>query len=232
MYCDVMNMHLERHGHAARLHPDSLEARGFTRQGEGRLKPSDSNALKFRGEVTERMAEVLKQRESRRPQDAAERRQAQQYWVERSRALGITPGMPKEDALKRIITARDDHAGQRPPRMTLEEAKAHLTELEREDQTLTRLVQRLNSEQRVEESYTAQGKERPQDGKHRMAKVLAEASNPKKPLRVLRATATSRLTRGTRRLKQQIETQAALRVHLATEEERRRQRERAQDMGY
>src|SRR5207237_4280474 len=45
MVCDLTNVHLEQHGHAARLDPRSLEERGIDRTPAPKLLPSGSNAL-------------------------------------------------------------------------------------------------------------------------------------------------------------------------------------------
>src|SRR5207248_4566886 len=94
MVVDILNLHLEHAGHEARLHPDSLEARGIDREPEPKLLPSDSNRLKYHYEVTERMQDVFDHRHAREQSAPAELADAQAYWQRRTVELGITRDMP------------------------------------------------------------------------------------------------------------------------------------------
>ena len=58
-YSDLMNFHLERAGRAERLHPAQLKERGFDREPEPRVDPSDSNKARYQGIITEKWAEVM-----------------------------------------------------------------------------------------------------------------------------------------------------------------------------
>jgi MobA/MobL family len=106
-YTDVMNVHLERAGAKARLHPERLEARGLLRAPEPRLSPADSRALK-RGEITTAMQEVLDHRARYAVAKSREERLRQQYWETRKHALGLTREMAPREALERIRAARTD----------------------------------------------------------------------------------------------------------------------------
>jgi hypothetical protein len=155
MYTDIMNVHLEAAGHVARLHPDRLSDRGFDRIPEPRLAPSDSNALKYEGHITERMQQVLDHRQARQQYIPAERVQAREYWEERKAALGITRDMPLGAQLTHITQAREQAVHRAPARPTLaqlreqEQALAQrVTGLERHVQDLQQYARR---EQRIEQ---------------------------------------------------------------------------------
>jgi hypothetical protein len=83
LYTDIVNLHLAQHGHATRLHPDRLEARGFDRIPEPRLLPSDSNALKHHGVMTKGFEEVFAHRAAHALEREAEQVQARTYWAHR-----------------------------------------------------------------------------------------------------------------------------------------------------
>jgi hypothetical protein len=89
-YTDVMNFHLERAGVETRLHPARLQDRGIAREPEPRVLPSDSNAARYRQEITEGWARVLAHRQARAPHIDIEQQQAAQAWERRKEALGIT----------------------------------------------------------------------------------------------------------------------------------------------
>jgi MobA/MobL family len=147
LYTDIMNLHLEAAGHSARLHPDRLTTRGFTRTPEPRLDPSDSNAYKLRGEVTARMQEVLLHRAARAPTVATEQAQARDAC---KAVLGISQDMPLAQRLQRVGNARTHairHAPERP----------RLTQLQAQEQTLARTVTGL--ERYVEAIQTAHRRE-------------------------------------------------------------------------
>ncbi len=105
-YVDIVNAHLEYGGYEARLHPDSLEARGIDRAPEPKLLPSDSNRLKYHSEVTERMQQVFDHRFARTQSAPAEMANAQQYWQERKMELDIITSMPMAEQLRHIAQAR------------------------------------------------------------------------------------------------------------------------------
>jgi hypothetical protein len=105
LYCDVMNIALDAAGHGARLHPDRLADRGFSRPTEPLARVSDSHALKHKGVITARWQAVLDHRETYGPGKAAERVNAQRYWQERREALGLYR-KPREAQLARVQALR------------------------------------------------------------------------------------------------------------------------------
>jgi hypothetical protein len=113
-YTDVMNLHLERAGSDARLHPDRLEARGLMREPEPRLDPRDSRAFKERGEVTAAMQQVLDHRKRYAIARAREQRLAVTYWEERKRELGLTRAMEPDRGMQQIRDARVQRVREAP----------------------------------------------------------------------------------------------------------------------
>ena len=89
---DVINVHLEYAGLAARVHPGRLDARGLDRSPEPKLLPSESRAYREQGTVRPRMQEVLDLRQARAAPGVTAREQAQarRYWEGRKGELGIT----------------------------------------------------------------------------------------------------------------------------------------------
>lgn len=226
LYCDLMNLHLERHGHAARLNPHRLEARGIERSPEPRLKPSDSNARKHHGEITRRMADVERHRTARRPTDAAEQRQARHAWNARKRALGITPDTSHADALARMRAAREARASTPPDRGTPDQQERDIATLAAEAARLARLEAALRVERHIEDRLVAQGKDRPQDGKRRLVRLLAERTGGGLPRKVLPVSKSARIARATQRLLQAQQGHEghageALHVQLTEDETRR-----------
>jgi len=130
LYCDTMNVFLERYGHEARLHPDSLKARGFEREREPRALPSDSNAAKYQGEIRPRWQQVVEHRELRATYEAPELQQAQQAWEQRKVALGIHRGMDHEQQLDRVRAARERAVHQSPERISARQIACERTELQ------------------------------------------------------------------------------------------------------
>ena len=100
---DVVNVHLEYAGLAARVHPDRLEERQVDRTPEPKLLPSESRAYREQGIVSPRMQEVLDIRQARAtPGDAREQAQARRYWEGRKGELGITDTQPMAHKLYAI----------------------------------------------------------------------------------------------------------------------------------
>jgi MobA/MobL family len=113
LVADLLNLHLERAGHVARVHPQSLAEQGIDRAPEPKLLPSESRAYRERGEVSERMGEVLRIRAERAAQRTEEQDAARRYWEHRKTELGITASQPRTVQLKAIVKARQhtrDHA--------------------------------------------------------------------------------------------------------------------------
>src|SRR5712691_10036151 len=135
-YVDIVNAHLEYGGYEARLHPDSLEARGIDRAPEPKLLPSDSNRLKYHSEVTERMQQVFDHRFARTQSAPAEMANAQQYWQERKMELDIITSMPMAEQLRHIAQARTQAITRTPQRLSVHE-------LAREARILERSIGRL-----------------------------------------------------------------------------------------
>jgi hypothetical protein len=106
LIADVVNLHLERAGLAARLHPRSLAAQGIARQPEPKLVPSESRTYREEGKVSQTMAQVLDIRTQRQHTRADEHRTAAAYWEARKVALGMTDDMDRPAQLTAIGTAR------------------------------------------------------------------------------------------------------------------------------
>lgn len=103
---DVVNLHLERAGLDARVHPDRLDDRGINRKPEPKLRPSESRAYREHGTITPRMAEVLAVRAARERTRKEEAVDAHVYWELRKDALGLRDGMDRPAQLAAIVTAR------------------------------------------------------------------------------------------------------------------------------
>lgn len=114
--CDLVNLHLERAGHAARVHPDRLEDRGIARKPEPKLRPSESRAYRERGAVVGTMVQVVEVRATRHETVAQEQANAQAYWVARKVVLGLTEGMDRAEQLAVIAAARGQVRDQKPAR--------------------------------------------------------------------------------------------------------------------
>jgi hypothetical protein len=104
-YTDIMNLHLERAGSGARLHPDRFETRGIVRTPEPRLSPVDSQALK-RGETTDAMQDVLAHRQHHGLAKRQEQRLALSDWEARKQTLGLTPDLDRARSVEQIREAR------------------------------------------------------------------------------------------------------------------------------
>ena len=107
-YTDHMNIALEQAHQPARLHPHSLKARGSARTPEPRLDVKDSNALKFDGEITAKMQEVLTHRHERAKYKDKEAVQNRLYWEHRKSELGITRDLERAEQLEAARQARHD----------------------------------------------------------------------------------------------------------------------------
>jgi hypothetical protein len=103
---DVINLHLERHGLEARVHPDRLAAQGIARVPEPKLLPSESHAYRAHGTVSETMQEVLTLRAARQQSRPREQEHARVYWEQRKEVLGLTDDLPPPAQLGRIGAAR------------------------------------------------------------------------------------------------------------------------------
>ena len=143
LYTDVMNLHLEAAGHTARLHPDRLVDRGIDyRTPEPRLRLTDSNDYKYRGNVTERMQQVFEHRQERQQFVTRESLQTRMYWEGRKAELGMTRDLPMEVKLERISEARAQRVQHAPERPTLEQ-------LREEERTFERSVTGLERHCRI-----------------------------------------------------------------------------------
>ena len=116
---DVINVHLEYAGLAARVHPGRLDARGLDRSPEPKLLPSESRAYREQGTVRPRMQEVLDLRQARAAPGVTAREQAQarRYWEGRKGELGITNTQPmahKLYAIREARVQRRDHPPEPP----------------------------------------------------------------------------------------------------------------------
>jgi hypothetical protein len=173
---DLINLHLGRHGHTVRIHPDSLAERGMDRAPEPKLLPSESREYRQNGIVSKHMQQVLDTRAQREQLRPRERDDAQRYWVERKRALGITPNMPHAQRLARVRQAREAviHARPAPNHPTARELEATAQDLQREITGLEGFVVQVGAERRAEERATRQGRERPVAEQWHAEAVLAE----------------------------------------------------------
>ena len=108
MISDVLNIHLEKHGHSVRVHPESLKSRGIDRDREPRLTPKESGDYRRTGvvEADSTMAEVLRIRSARAKQPPHEQNNARLYWESRKAFLGITRDMSQEEKVARILLKR------------------------------------------------------------------------------------------------------------------------------
>jgi hypothetical protein len=161
MIADVVNLHLERAGYAARVHPDTLVTRGIDRVPEPKLLPSESRQYREQGMVSKRMQQVLAIRAARQQSLAAEQANARHYWLARKQALGIaTRHMSTATKLERIREARAhaiSHAPERPS----------LAQLREQEQALARSVEGL--QHYVEQVQHAKAREAawvPRQGRH------------------------------------------------------------------
>ena len=116
LYTDIMNLYLERGRNDGRLHPDSLSMRGMLREVEPRIFPSDFNALKKHGAITERTQKVLAHRTLHAAEKVVEQAQAQDYWQERQDTLGITEAMSLAERLAQVCEARGERGREAPMR--------------------------------------------------------------------------------------------------------------------
>jgi MobA/MobL family len=242
MYTDVMNAHLEAAGHVARLHPDRLSDRGFERTPEPRLTPSDSNALKYEGRITDRMHDVLLHRQARQQHMPAERVQARAYWEERKAELGITRDMPLVAQLTHIAQAREQAVRHAPTRPTLAQLREQEQTLERGIRGLEHHVQDLQQYARREQRIEQRRERREWKEELAAERVLAAGKAHGLPRdrhaeqMVARLERTARTAHVTQRLRdlahtlRQDEPQlgAALRITLFDREE---ERAREQDRG-
>lgn len=137
LYTDVMNLALERGGHAARLHPARLAARGIARPPEPHVYPSDT-ARRKAGDITPRMAAVLAHKVAHADQRGREAVQAQAYWEARKAEVGITPDLSQAARLARVLAARQARVTQGPP-----QTRAVAAELRLQARTVQAEVQRL-----------------------------------------------------------------------------------------
>jgi len=165
---------MEHGGKDARLHPDKLIARGFDREPEPRARPSDSNAAKYRGEITQKWQEVLEHRVAHAPMREAEQAQAREYWTHRKHELGLSPTMSMTESLGLIRAARTRAIAQQPARDPVRVLSLHEQALTEKVQGLEKYVQRLQVEQSLERIYTARGQPRSVAGQGQVERLLAE----------------------------------------------------------
>jgi hypothetical protein len=242
LIADIINLHLERAGQMARIHPDRLERRGLERQPEPKLLPSESRAYREQGIISPRMQEVLAIRAARMQQEAREQTNARAYWEGRKVELGITRAMPLAEQRQRIIQARDHRVHHAPIRPTLAELQERehrlgqsVTGLERHVQDLQQYARR---EQRIEqrrerrewkdelaaERVLAAGKRHGLPRDHHAEQMVARLE------RTGRTSGIAQQLRGVAQALKQDEPQqgAALRITLFDREE---ERAREQDRG-
>jgi hypothetical protein len=242
LIADLLNLHLERHGQVARVHPDTLEERQLARPPEPKLLPSESRAYREQGIISARLQEVLTIRAERAQQLAREQTDARQYWEARKAELGILRDMPMTAKLQAITQARVQAIHHAPARPTLAQLREQEQALEQRITGLERHVQDLQQfarrEQRIE-----QRRER-RDWRDELAaeRVLAAGTRHGLPRdrqaeqmvarleRTARTSAVVQQLRGMAQALTQDEPQqgAALRIKLFDQEE---EREREPDRG-
>jgi hypothetical protein len=106
LIADVINLHLERAGLEARVHPGTLKSQGIEREPEPKLLPSESRAYRDKGVVSATMQEVLDIRAQRQATRGEEQAAAREYWEARKVELGLTDVMDLPAQLTAIGTAR------------------------------------------------------------------------------------------------------------------------------
>jgi MobA/MobL family len=172
LIADVLNLHLERAGLEARVHPDRLEDRGIDRQPEPKLLPSESREYREQGKMSTRMQQVLDIRAHRAVTWELEQANARDYWQDRQERLGITREMTMEQSLVRIREAREQVITHVPSREFTRE-RAH--ELEQSVARLPSYVQELERVGAMERTYTSRGAEPPLARQRQTERVLADA---------------------------------------------------------
>jgi MobA/MobL family len=106
MVADTLNIHLESHGLAARVHPDTLASRGIARTPEPKLLPSESAAYKTQGVVSAMVGAVLGIRAVRAQTRTREENTAYAAWEQRKAFLGITRDMLAGDKIGQLLLRR------------------------------------------------------------------------------------------------------------------------------
>jgi hypothetical protein len=152
MVSDILNVHLERQGQGARVHPDSLESRGMDRQPEPKLLPSESQAYREKGTITETMSEVLQIRDARAKQPPREQNNARQYWEQRKVFLGITRDMSREAQVAHILLRRYG---------AVERVAARYRPLVERDRSRGVPREQVEVEQTIARAYQQTGRRRP-----------------------------------------------------------------------
>jgi MobA/MobL family len=174
LYCDVLNVHLEQAGHESRLHPGRLEARGFERAPEPVGRPSDSNAAKYHGEITERWQAILDHRATHAHHADAELADAQAYWQRRTVELGIHRDMPLALQLERIRQARESAITTTPEHVSSHELAQQVQRLEQNITVLEKYGNRLAAEHRTEQLFEARYLQPSSREQLRIERLLAE----------------------------------------------------------
>jgi hypothetical protein len=242
LIADIVNAHLERYGHAARIHPDRLEDRDIERQPEPKLLPSESREYRDKGIISARLQQVLDIRAERAQHLAREQNDVRRYWESRKTELGLTRDLPMDTKLARIQEARTHTITHAPARPTLEHLRAEERLLQREVTGLEHHLQALQQYARREQRIEQRRERREWSGELAAERVLAAGKTYGLPrdrhaeqmvARLERTARTSDVAQQLRELAQaltQDEPQpgAALRIQLFDREE---ERTREQDRG-
>jgi len=156
---DVINLHLERAGHAERIHPETLKDRGIEREPEPKLYPSESRAVREGGPMTEGMAGVLQVRATRHKTHTKEHLNARQYWEQRKADLGLFRDMDRTEALAIIQAARTLRREAAPTTRGIEDVRvvAQAEDLAPPPADLTHDLDRLLARLEALEDETGQG---------------------------------------------------------------------------
>ena len=236
LYTDVMNLHLERAGHTARLHPDRLRDRGFDRPPEPRLDPSDSNAFKFKHTITPAMQQVLEHRSARRQHEGAEQADARAYWHQRRETLALDFAATPCERLACIAWAHHQTLTRPPTRTPAPELARQAAHLTQEIAGLERYHRTLVKEQQLEQAYERTGRLRSPASAREVERVLSEAPRHGLAVEPARREVPQRaVQRGLGQLLEQLRDEppqggAALRVRLFGHD-RERERDEGRDLG-
>jgi hypothetical protein len=227
LIADVINLHLERAGHEARVHPDSLLNRGIDRQPEPKLLPSESRQYREHGIVSERMQQVLEMRAERQQSLAEEQAQARQYWQGRKLELGLTRDLSPAHQLERITQAREHTITQAPERPSLDQLREQEQTLTRSVKDLQHYVEQVQQVQAREAAWVPQVGRRGWEEMLEHERVLAEGKDHGLPSDVEAEQLVGQLTRFLDHLSREEDQQVGHALNIRLHE-----RERGSGMGW
>jgi hypothetical protein len=231
MISDVINMHLETAGVAARVDPRTLEDRDIPREAEPKLLPSESRAYREGGIISERMQQVLTIRAERAVHMQREQEHARDYWHTRKSELGMTRDMPREVQLAHMRQAREQAVTCVPARIPVHELAHQAHELRHSISGLERYSNQLRNELVIEGHYR-HDYQRPQSGQWSAERVLAEGKAHGLPRDYQAERAVATFARALDHLSREQEPQpgAALRMRIFGRDEH--ERDQGQGWGF